>query len=217
MSIYTITNRLNGKVYVGQCVGRVRRRWSNHNNPKSGSGRTAIKNAIQLYGKESFDYRVLDLALSREELNKKEIYWINELGSLAPQGYNLRTGGSSPIYTEESKSRMSAARRAYFVRIGWTPKPKQAKPERKKRVWSEDERVRRASTRPKYTHTSESKDKISASKMRKVVRSDGKEFNSITDAANSVGRNTSTLNRLLRGNTKRHTCGGFSWKYLTHE
>ena len=41
---------------------------------------------------ENFEYQVIELC-SVEELDAKEIYWINKLDTLSPKGYNILPGG----------------------------------------------------------------------------------------------------------------------------
>jgi group I intron endonuclease len=211
MVIYTITHRETGKVYVGQSRGDVRRRWGTHCSEKSGAGRSAIKCAILKYGRAAFDFAVVDHAIALDELKRKEQDWIAALSSMAPNGYNLTTGGESCVYSEESKRKMSEAKKALFDKIGRKGRPVWVK--KKRRPWTEEEKELRRQKMLGYMHSDEAKGKIAASKMRPVVRSDGQVFPSIEAAASSIGRNTSTLWRVVQGNRGRHTCGGFGWKY----
>lgn len=84
MIIYKITNLINNKIYIGQ---------DSHNNPKYyGSGKI-LKQAIQKYGKESFVKEILEHCDTIEQLNEREIFWIKELNSQIPNGYNIAEGG----------------------------------------------------------------------------------------------------------------------------
>ena len=84
MIIYKTTNLVNGKIYVGK---------DEANNPNYlGSGKI-IKQAIEKYGKENFKKETLETCLNREELNKREQYWINEL-DVVNIGYNITNGGA---------------------------------------------------------------------------------------------------------------------------
>ena len=212
MVIYTITHRESGKVYVGQSKGDVRRRWSAHCSEKSGAGRNAIKCAILKHGRDQFDFAVIDSAQTREELSAKERHWIAALNALAPNGYNLTTGGESCVYSEDSKRKMSEARIALFDERGRKGRPVWAK--RKRRAWTEEEKELRRVKSTGLKHTAEARQKIADSKKRAVVRSDGVVFPSIEDAAESIQRNKSSLWRVLQANMGRHTCGGFGWAYL---
>lgn len=84
MVIYKTTNLLNGKFYIGK---------DEKNNPEYlGSGKI-LKLAINKNGKENFNKEILESCETREELNEREIYWINTL-SATTFGYNIADGGT---------------------------------------------------------------------------------------------------------------------------
>jgi group I intron endonuclease len=89
--IYCITHTESGRQYVGQSLNCVDR-WRQHTTPRKGS--TGIKGAIMKYGVSAFTFSVLE-ECKREELNEREIWWIAELSTLAPSGFNLTTGGGA--------------------------------------------------------------------------------------------------------------------------
>ena len=80
MIIYKTTNLLNGKSYVGQ--------QSTNDEMYLGSGKI-LKLAIKKYGVENFKKEIIEECLTREELNKREIYWIKKLNPV----YNIHEGG----------------------------------------------------------------------------------------------------------------------------
>jgi len=85
MVIYKTTNLINNKIYIGQ---------DSRNNPEYfGSGKI-LNNAIKKYGKSNFKKEILEECSSKEELNDREIYWINKLNSMDTNvGYNIAIGG----------------------------------------------------------------------------------------------------------------------------
>jgi group I intron endonuclease len=101
-AIYKITNLINGKIYVGQSKDPVRR-WKEHkwdafnSNCKENS---AIHKAFLKYGLENFEFTIIGWF---EDYNEKEKYYIKELDTLFPNGYNLTEGGDEPphYYGEE--------------------------------------------------------------------------------------------------------------------
>lgn len=110
MIIYKITNKINGKVYVGQTIRTLEERWVEHCTPKSGC--TALGRAIQKYGRDSFTLEQIDNAENTEDLNKKEIYWIDKLNSFGVGGYNLCVGGlgnGGYFFSKETRLKMSKA------------------------------------------------------------------------------------------------------------
>lgn len=84
IGIYKITNLKNGKSYIGQSV-HIERRWSEHCIPSS---KSLIGKAIQKYGKENFNFQVLE-ECSVELLNEKEEFYIKKYNSVVPEGYNI--------------------------------------------------------------------------------------------------------------------------------
>jgi group I intron endonuclease len=105
MIVYKITNKINGKCYIGQTRQKLSDRWIHHCSVSSGC--LAIKSAIDKYGKNNFTIEQIYKAYSISDLNKKEAKFINKFNTLAPNGYNLKTGGNSPRYSEESRKKMS--------------------------------------------------------------------------------------------------------------
>lgn len=93
MLIYVITNNINGKKYVGQTKNSIQIRFNQH--CKKSNGCVCLSRAIQKYGKENFTIEEIDSAKSADELNEKEIYWIAELNTLTPSGYNINKGGGN--------------------------------------------------------------------------------------------------------------------------
>lgn len=95
IGIYKITNKLNGKIYIGQS-NDINRRWSYYKNPPNPLGyRSLIINAIQKYGIGNFNFEVIE-ECSVMELNSKEIYWIEYYDSYN-NGYNLTPGGDHNV------------------------------------------------------------------------------------------------------------------------
>tara|TARA_B110000240_G_C13405948_1_gene413117 strand:- start:32 stop:994 length:963 start_codon:yes stop_codon:yes gene_type:complete len=106
--IYKISSP-SGKVYVGQTIQKFNDRIRSHQ--RKGSECTAISRAIQKYGDE-MKYEIIEQDTPQEQLDEREIYWIKELNSLAPGGYNLTTGGQFNQVTQEVKDKMRDTRNA---------------------------------------------------------------------------------------------------------
>ena len=109
MIIYKITNKSNGKIYIGQTVGTLQARWKKHIRSKDDS---KFHRAIRKYGADKFTVEQIDVACSIEELNEKEKYWISYYNSIQ-SGYNMTEGGRSGAVdmkrTEETKQKISKA------------------------------------------------------------------------------------------------------------
>ena len=98
--IYIVTNKLNGKQYVGQTT--VARN-------KVGHG-LAMTEAYVAYGKDNFVYEhICDGIDNRNTLNAIEKFWIATCGTIAPNGYNIEAGGSDKGEVAQStRQKMSA-------------------------------------------------------------------------------------------------------------
>lgn len=93
--IYCITNLINGKQYIGQSI-HIHTRINQHFNGRGISHGSAIDSAILKYGGTNFEYAILE-ECSPTELNDKEIYYINYYNTMAPNGYNIATGGKNGV------------------------------------------------------------------------------------------------------------------------
>jgi group I intron endonuclease len=110
--IYKATNKVNGKVYIGQTTQRLSQRRSNHF--CSNSGCVYFKNALLKYGKSNFTWLVLCECGDGDIMDEEEIRYINEYKSYDRKyGYNLNRGGSGNMgfkHTENTKNKISSAK-----------------------------------------------------------------------------------------------------------
>jgi len=111
--IYLITNKINGKMYVGQTKKTLAERLRGH---KSSNGTSRITYAIKKYGIDNFDIVKIDSACSLAELNAKEISHIARLNTLDTNvGYNVSIGGGVVIVGREAIERAAAKLRGRKV------------------------------------------------------------------------------------------------------
>lgn len=99
--IYLITNKVNGKKYVGQSID-IEKRWKDHIRDSKKSEYT-IHKAIRKYGVENFEFSVLE-ECPVDKLDEREIYWISELDTYN-NGYNMTLGGEGHILYLNPKER----------------------------------------------------------------------------------------------------------------
>jgi group I intron endonuclease len=112
-AIYTITNTISGKIYVGQ-ARNVRKRWHSHQwHLKKGKHRNNhLQRAWDKYGEEAFIFQVV-INLSeipeselQETMNKAEIKFLAKI----PNSYNLmeaaKSGTSPSLETRKKLSEM---------------------------------------------------------------------------------------------------------------
>ena len=110
IGIYKITNKLNGKVYIGQSVD-IDTRWRQHINAKDDM---LIHKSIQKYGAENFSFEVL-LECPAEMLNDWERDMIALYDCISPNGYNLTEGGGGCKCSEETRLKMSEAKKGIHL------------------------------------------------------------------------------------------------------
>lgn len=98
--IYIITNKINGKVYVGQSQNSAIR-FKQHCK-LSNMSNSIIGRAIQKYGKENFAFHVIEKQITN--YNDREKFWISYYNSVIPFGYNILDGGENPptLYGDDS-------------------------------------------------------------------------------------------------------------------
>lgn len=87
--IYKITNNINRKVYIGKSKN-IEERWTEHKRLSNLDEedwkkdhrccQTPIHKAIRKYGVENFSFEVIE-ETKEEDLNKREIYWIDHYNS----------------------------------------------------------------------------------------------------------------------------------------
>lgn len=70
IGIYKITNKVNGKIYIGQSIN-LNRRISEHKRYKDPN--QIIDQAIKKYGKDNFTFDIIE-ECQLEELNQRENY-----------------------------------------------------------------------------------------------------------------------------------------------
>lgn len=110
--IYSILNKKNGKIYVGQTnrpfnyrISEHKRQLSNqtHYNPH-------LQNSWNKWGKNAFEFNILE-KIPNEKLDESEDWWIDYFDSSNhDNGYNFKKGSDSNIsFHEETLKKMSLA------------------------------------------------------------------------------------------------------------
>lgn len=121
MFIYSITNKVNNKIYIGQSTlesfkdryykGQWWKRTKN----------THLRSAFQKYGAPNFEIKILEKCNSLDELNSKEIEYIKKFNSTDPKnGYNFLKGGSRGRHSPRSKRAISDAKKGQTPWLGKT-------------------------------------------------------------------------------------------------
>lgn len=107
--IYKITSPF-GKIYIGQKTSNVfvESYWSSSQNPE-------FWEDLEKYGKENFTREILEWCYTKDELNKKEVYYIEKYSSMKSQGgYNLTKCFPNIEWTDNMKKVHSEREKKYF-------------------------------------------------------------------------------------------------------
>lgn len=103
--IYSITNRVNGKKYVGQTRNGLERRKAEHlSRFNLGERDHRIYQAMREHGIGNFEFEVLCRCLTPDDLDTAERRYIAELDTFK-NGYNMTCGGES--VSDETREKLS--------------------------------------------------------------------------------------------------------------
>ena len=115
MLIYKITNKLNGKLYIGQTVRTLEERKQQHLQ-NVGKLNNNIYLAMRKYGIDNFKFETICYAKDVDELNKLETYYIKKYDTVN-SGYNMGYGGDNNVmFSEIVKSKHDDIMRSDEVR-----------------------------------------------------------------------------------------------------
>jgi GIY-YIG catalytic domain len=193
--IYRITHKESGKVYIGQSIHTVEKRWKAHLADAKKGTSMYFYNALRKYGQQAFDVEEIDAAFSREELNDMEGYWIRFYNSMNPdKGYNLREGGHMGYnYSLETRKRMGDVQ----TRLRHEGKVKYTNP-------------------PRPTEEQIIQQQIQYSRCLVHCVDTGEIYLSIRDAHRATGINRKMIMGCLNGD-RYLTAGGYRWEGISKE
>ena len=139
--VYKITNTVNQKSYIGISIyeptqGRIK-------DHLTGRGNRVIANAVKKYGKDAFTYEILEENVFDVFLPDLEVAYIANFNTVAPDGYNLNSGGDHPKHSEETRRKMSEARKGKTPSVETRRKLSEA---HKGRIFSEEHRQKLSET-----------------------------------------------------------------------
>jgi group I intron endonuclease len=213
MVIYLTTNKINGKKYLGKDV---------QNNPKYLGSGLDLKKAIKKYGAENFKKTILEVCNNKEELWKREEYWLNyydvknnkEFYNRTNKAFGSWEGRKFDPITEETKQKMSMAHKDIPL--------------------SKEHKQAISDAMLGHSKTEEWKKNLSKSSTesfgRKVLQKDLegniiKEWNSGKQASQELNLNYTAINNCCRNNAKnisrqrdkskfgKYTSQSYIWEY----
>jgi group I intron endonuclease len=92
MLIYKVTNKLNGKIYIGKTKQTLSKRKARHYECAKHQSDTNFHSALRKYPKDVFLWQIEKECKDENELNEYEIYSINKYDTYK-NGYNMTEGG----------------------------------------------------------------------------------------------------------------------------
>jgi group I intron endonuclease len=108
--VYKATNKVNGKMYIGQTTYSLNVRIKEHlRSVRRKKSKYYFHKAIKKYGIDNFDWEIIVKCNSLEELNRAEIETIKKYNTFGG-GYNLTKGGEGVngyVTSEETKKKIS--------------------------------------------------------------------------------------------------------------
>ena len=182
MIIYKIINLVNNKIYIGQTTRSFNLRIKDHKRMRYDR---PLYKAFQKYGFDNFKFEIIDTVSNLDELNKKEIYYINEYKSNNKKyGYNLESGGKNSQPNFETLKKMSRSHKGIKQSDSWINKriAKKGSIEAKKygKKKTKKEKKYLSENSPKYwmgkNRSEETKRKISQTKLNKGLSDKQKEL-----------------------------------------
>jgi group I intron endonuclease len=201
MIIYKSTNKITEKIYIGQTTHTLDKRIKNHIKESKIESNRPFMTSIKNYGIGNFVFEIIDSADNLNELNDKEIYWIDFYNSVSPNGYNVTGGGQGKkmISTNELSKRISKGLQnsekwqktknseEYKKKFLGRNKGKKFTPEHKEKIWEKNkERILKF-------NKSTSKEWIVVDKENNIIRMTGKE-----EYFEKLGMDTGDVSRMSK-------------------
>lgn len=200
--VYTITNIINNKIYVGSCISNTNQRLSNHKNElKRGiHNNKYLQRSFNKYGIDNFKFEILEYH-DKEYCISMEQYWINMLNVCNKKlGYNIcpKAGNCrGKVCSEETKKKIGDKAK---IRCKGEGNPRYGT------VWSKE-------TRGKIENSTRNKAVLKLDKQGNIIQ----EYKSLSDAGKDNNIYPDHIIKVCKNKPHHITAGGFKWKYKNEE
>lgn len=221
MIVYIATNKMNGKQYIGYTTLLLDNRIKNHIRKafyKAGKHYNYFfQRALRKYSNDAFIWEILYTCKNKSECCTKEIEYIKKYNSIAPNGYNLTHGGEGGIQSDITKLKISnsikkihADHPEKYDRMQIMTKDERSTVAKK--AWK-TKKINGYKTTAGYTHTEDSKQKMSITKNNKNtiqwknIFTSEIVYKSLTDMSKYTGLTIGTFSHVKQLRTKQTNCG----------
>lgn len=199
--IYTHTNKTNGKVYVGLTSMIPEKRWRNGKRYKEG---THFRNAIDKYGWDNFEHKIVKENLTKDEASYWEQYYISFYNSSDRRyGYNMSSGGEHGGHPQTDEARKKISENGFHQGM-------------KNKRHSDDTKKKMSESRTGKRLSDKSKDKIRKAALNNMGRlflciELNCIFDNLNDAHEVTTCSKSSIVRCCQN--KQNQSKGYHWKY----
>lgn len=199
--VYMHINKSNDKVYIGLTGMMPKERWKDGKGYHKG---TYFRNAIDKYGWNNFEHKIIKNNLTKEEASYWEKYYISFYNSTDRRyGYNMSSGGENGGHAQTTETREKISKNGYHKGM-------------KGKKHSIDTKIKMSKSRIGRQFTDESKEKM----KEKALVNRGRLFlcvklNIIFDNLNEAHNMTSCPKGaiVLCCQGKQKQSKGYHWKY----
>lgn len=206
MIIYKITNKINGKIYIGQTKRTLNKRLQEHFRNK----KTPISKALRAVGVENFQISIIDHASCKSELDEKERLYIKFYNSIIPNGYNICEGGEGANGLKHSLETRLKMHNSHVGKGLGEDNPMFGHCGVLNPFYGKKHTIE---TRKKISEYAKNNFKYEGNPRAKKVKciETNEVFDCIKLAAEKYGINRGHINNCCTG--LRKTCGGYHWCY----
>ena len=122
-TFYKVTNKLNGKSYIGATTMKPGKRWSSHKTMARIKGSTSLHRAMARDGVDNFEFQEIETKKlnSKSEMYDLEIELIKKNGTFG-NGYNETIGGAGKLgYKDKPETIIKKSLASRGVPCPWKP------------------------------------------------------------------------------------------------